>query len=177
MALKSTPDHYGSVAIAIHWVSALLLVGLLASGFRASGTVDAAAKSGLLHVHVIAGFAVLVLTAARILWWLFADTKPAELPGTKASHAAAKTVHGLFYVVILGMAASGIGMMALSGAGAVVFSNTPAALPDFHAYLPRVPHGIGGRALVALLILHVGGALYHHFVLRDRIFARMRFGR
>lgn len=177
MPLKSTPDRYGSVAVAIHWVSALLLIGLLASGFRASDTMDAAAKAGLLRVHVVAGLAVLVLTAARILWWLFADSKPADLPGTKASHTAAKAVHGLFYVVILGMAASGIGMMVLSGAGAVVFSGAPAALPDFHAYLPRVPHGLGGRALAALLILHVAGALYHHFVLRDRIFARMRIGR
>lgn len=81
-------------------------------------------------------------------------------------------MHFLFYVVILGMIASGTGMMVLSGAGPVVFGQV-GALPDFWMYAPRVPHGIGARLPLALLILHVGAALYHHFFRRDGLLTRM----
>jgi cytochrome b561 len=90
---------------------------------------------------------------------------------------AASTVHALFYVVILGMAASGIGMLVLSGAGPVIFGAQGSPLPDFFQYPPRIPHGIGARLLIAALVLHVGGGLYHQFIARDRIFARMGLGR
>ena len=84
-------------------------------------------------------------------------------------------VHVLFYVVILGMIASGIGMIALSGAAPLIFGGESAQLPDFWKYPPRLPHAIGARVLVALLVLHVGAALYHHFVRRDGLLWRMWF--
>lgn len=177
MALRSTSDRYGRVAIAIHWVSAILIVGLLASGFRAASTLDPAAKAGLLRVHAVVGIAVLALTLFRLAWWMFADRKPNPLAASRPVELAAKSVHALFYVVILCMAASGIGMLLLSGAGAVIFGAQGGALPDFFQYPPRIPHGVGARVLVVALALHVGGALYHQFIARDRIFARMGIGR
>lgn len=176
--MKSSPDRYGATAIAIHWVTALAILGLLASGFQAAGAADPSAKAGLLRIHVVLGISVLALTALRIGWWRFADRKPDDPSGTpKWQVRAAHLMHGLFYVVILAMAASGIGMIALSGAAAVLFGGSPAALPDFLAYPPRVPHGTGGRLLVALVLLHAGAALYHQLVLRDRLLARMGIGR
>ncbi len=85
-------------------------------------------------------------------------------------------MHLLFYVVILGMIASGIGIMVLSGAGSIIFGQG-GVLPDFWKFAPRVPHGIGARLLFALLVLHVGAALYHHVVLRDGLLWRMWFGK
>ena len=87
----------------------------------------------------------------------------------------AQMVHLLFYVVILGMIASGIGMIALSGAAPLIFGGNGALLPDFWKYPPRLPHSIGARLLLALLALHVGAALYHHFVRRDGLLWRMWF--
>jgi len=119
---KSTPDQYGRVAIAIHWVSALLIVALLVSGFRADATADAVGKITVLRAHAAMGITILILTLARIAWWRMADRKPPAPEGTTNSqHRAAQLVHVLFYVVILGMAVSGIGMLVLSGAGAILF--------------------------------------------------------
>jgi len=86
-------------------------------------------------------------------------------------------VHLLFYVAILGMAASGIGMFILSGAGPIIFDGGEGQLPDFWDYKPRVPHGIGARFLIVLLVFHTGAALYHHFVRRDGLLWRMWYGR
>lgn len=178
MRWKSTADHYGMVAVAIHWITAAAIIALIVSGFRAANLTDPAVKVGLLRVHAGMGIAILVLTLARIAWWLFADDKPSPASTTSSLQSRiASATHAIFYVIILGMAASGIGMLVLSGAGAILFANAPGALPDFWSYLPRIPHGIGGRALAALLVLHVGAALYHQFILRDRIFARIGIGR
>lgn len=178
MAVKSTTDRYGSVAITIHWVAAALIVALLVSGFRVSGAADPAAKAAFLRFHAAMGAAILALTLARIAWWWFADRKPLPVAGQPPLlHRAASAVHLVFYVVIIGLAASGISMMVLSGAGPIVFGGASGALPDFWNYPPRVPHGIGVRVLIALLILHVGGALYHHFIRGDRLLARMGVGR
>lgn len=175
---KSTSDRYGPVAIAIHWVTAIAIAGLLASGFQAAGMADPASKAALLRIHAGVGILVLVLTLLRIAWWWLADRKPVDPPSTPRWRAkAARAVHGLFYVVIFGMAASGIGMLVLSGAGAILFAGSPAPLPDFTLYPPRVPHGIGSRFLIALILFHTGAALYHQFVARDRLLARMGVGR
>lgn len=176
MPLKSSSDRYGTVAVAIHWLSALLIVVLLGSGFRADGTEDAAAKAALLRVHVPIGVAILVLTLARIFWWLFADRKPAPVPMAAWQDRASRAVHVLFYVVILGMTASGIGMLILSGAGPVIFGGANEPLPDFWDYPPRIAHAFGARLLIALLVLHIGAALYHHFIKRDELLRRVWFG-
>lgn len=178
MALKSTQDRYGAVAITIHWLAVALIVALLISGFRVSGAADPVAKAAFLRFHAVMGIAILALTLGRIAWWLFADRKPLPVAGQpRLLHRLASSVHVLFYVVIIGLSASGIGMMVLSGAGPIVFGGASGTLPDFWNYLPRVPHGIGVRVLIALLVLHVVGALYHHFIRGDRLLARMGIGR
>jgi cytochrome b561 len=100
--------------------------------------------------------------------------------GTGSSYwqeRATQAVHVLFYVVMLGMVASGLGMMRLSGAAPMIFGGEAALLPDFWKYPPRLPHGIGARLLLALLALHAGAALYHEFFRRDGLLRRMWFSK
>lgn len=178
MGLKSTIDRYGAMAVSIHWLSAILVLVLIVLGFRAAGTVDPAAKAAILRLHLPIGIAVLALTVLRIVWWWRFDRKPSPIAGSPHwQKRAAQAVHVLFYVVLFGMIASGIGMMVLSGAGTIVFGGQGAALPDFWKYAPRGPHGIGAWLLVALVFLHLGAALYHQFGQRDGLLRRMWFGR
>lgn len=174
----SSPQRYGSVAIAVHWLTAIAIFGLLLSGARLEDMADPAAKVSLLRIHVVVGIGVLVLTLFRLGWWLFADRRPSPPATTPRWQAvAAHAVHGLFYLVIFGMAATGIGMIALSGAGTILFGGVSASLPDFRDFLPRAPHGVGATLLWLLIAMHVLAALYHQVVLRDRLLARMGLGR
>ncbi len=176
MAAKSTATAYGSVAVAIHWTTAVLIFFLLGSGLYIADEGEDAPRA-LLAAHVISGNLVLLLTLFRIFWWWRADRQPADVAGLpRWQRIAAHAVHGLLYVVILVMATSGIGMIALSGAAPAIFSGT-GELPDFSDYLPRIPHGIGARLMMALLVAHIGAALYHHFIRRDGLLARMGIGR
>jgi cytochrome b561 len=135
---KSRPDRYGAVAVSIHWLSAILIVALLGSGFRAANAMDAAAKAGM-RFHIPVAIVVLLLTALRIAWWRL-DRKPLPVLGSRRwQERIARWVHVTFYVVILGMVASGIGMMVLSGAAPAVFGAPGAILPNFTEY---PPHGL-----------------------------------
>lgn len=177
MSMKGGSDRYGAMAVSVHWLSAVLIFALVVSGFRAAGAVDPAVKAQLLRIHVPVATAVLLLTLLRVVWWLAVDRRPDPVAGSpRWQERSAKAVHALFYVVIIGMIASGIGMMVISGAGPIIFGQG-GALPDFSNVAPRLPHGIGARLFVALIVLHVGAALYHHFVLRDGLIWRMWFGK
>jgi len=175
--LKSTPTHYGYVSVTIHWLTAILILVSVVTGFRAGGSMDPVAKAALLRVHIPIAIVVLLLTLGRIVWWLFLDRKPRPVEGSPAwQEWLARCVHLLFYVVILGMVASGIGMLVLSGAGPTIFSGGSVELPNFLEYPPRIPHGLGAKLLIALLLAHVGAALYHHFVRHDGLLWRMWYG-
>ncbi|MFW5679907.1 MAG: cytochrome b [Pseudomonadota bacterium] len=179
MAARSTDERYGRVAVILHWLSAALIIGLMMAGYRAADAVDAQAKAAILRLHVPIGILVLVLTLARIGWWLAADrTRPGAPPGTPHVQAlVARVVHRLLLLGVVLAGLSGIALMVLSGAGAVLFDGAPGPLPEFWDYPPRWVHWAMGQLLSLLLLVHIAAALYHHFWRRDRIFARMGFGR
>jgi cytochrome b561 len=175
--MKSTSTRYGTVAVTIHWASALLILALLVSGMRAGDMAVEASKTAVLSLHIPLGVSVLLLTLARLIWWRMADRKPPSIPMPRWQSLASRGVHLLLYVVILAMASSGIATVALSGAMPIIFGGSPGPLPDFHEFAPRAAHGIGARLMIALFLLHAGAALHHHFIKRDGMLARMWFGK
>lgn len=176
MALKSTSTRYGSVAIAIHWLTALMIVALFVTGLLAAAQVDPAAKVALLRAHIPLGAGVLPLTLLRIIWWLVGDRRPSPPAGQPDwQKFMAKAVHFALYAVVLVTASSGLATIILSGALPAIIGT--GALPDFHAVLPRAVHGVGSRVMLALLAMHIGAALYHQFIRRDHLLARMGVGR
>jgi cytochrome b561 len=177
MSLKSSPTRYGTVAIAIHWLTAIAILLMLVSGLGAANAADATMELNLLRGHAIMGTLVGVLTLLRIVWWLFLDRKPADAAGLSRGQAmAAHVVHYGLYAVILVMVSSGIGTVLLSGAGAQLTGAVLLPLPDFTAVPPFTVHGILARLLVVLLVGHIGAALWHQFVRRDHLMARMGAG-
>jgi cytochrome b561 len=175
MSLKSTPTRYGSVAIAIHWTSALVIVFAFIGGLVMANSADPATVRTILPIHIALGTLALLLTLTRIAWWIWADKRPAPVAGQPAAQEwAARTVHALLYVALLVMGTSGIATIIASGAIPALLSGTP--LPDFAELIPRAAHGIASKLLLLLLAAHIGAALWHQFVRRDRLLARMGVG-
>jgi cytochrome b561 len=59
-----------------------------------------------------------------------------------------------------------------------VFAHPGAHLPDSLVTLPTFQaHAALSLLLSALIVVHVAAALYHQFVLKDGLLARMGFGR
>lgn len=175
MSLKSSSARYGSVAIAIHWLTALLIVLLFTTGLLAAAQVDPAAKVALLRAHIPLGAGVLLLTLFRIAWWFVANRRPSPPAGQPAwQQWVARATHIGLYVVVLVTASSGIATIVLSGALPAIIGST--TLPNLEAVLPRAVHGIVARLVLGLLALHVGAAFYHQFIRRDHLLARMGIG-
>ena len=176
MSTKSSSTRYGSVAIAIHWSSALAVILAFAAGFVVADIAPPEQQVPILLAHIALGSTVFALTVLRIVWWLVADKQPLPPAGEpRLQQIAAKAVHGAFYVLLVLMAASGIATLILSGAMPALLSGGP--VPDFDQLLPRLTHGLMSRLLLVLFIGHVGAALWHQFVRRDHLLARMGVGR
>jgi hypothetical protein len=66
----------------------------------------------------------------------------------------------------------------LAGLLAIVFGGSGAPLPTSFMIFPSfVAHGWLAALLAGFIVLHVLAAFYHQFVRRDRLFARMFYGR
>lgn len=178
MSLKSSSTRYGGVAIAIHWITALAIFGMLISGLAAANTANPETQFTLLRGHAIMGSLIGLLTVFRIVWWLFFDRRPADQAGLSRGQAiAAHVVHYGLYAVILVLVSSGFATVITTGANLQLFGAAPLPLPNFDLAPPFTVHGILARVLIALLIGHIGAALFHQFIKRDRLLARIGLGR
>jgi cytochrome b561 len=124
------------------------------------------------------GTLILLLTLGRIAWWFWGDRKPAPVEGSPLwQKLAARSIHILFYIVIIAMAGSGIAMVLLSGVGEILLAGE-GQLPDFwDTTTPRGTHLVFSRTLLVLFVLHVVAALHHHYIRKDGLIARMWFSK
>jgi cytochrome b561 len=176
MALKSTPTRYGSVAVAIHWSSALAVILTWLAGFAVANVMTPAQQGPIFIAHITLGTIVLLLTLLRILWWLAADRHPgapADQPAWQVR--TAQLVHLGLYLLLILMASSGITTLILSGAVPAILGGGP--VPDFPELVPRIAHGVMAKIILALFVVHAGAALYHQFIRGDHLLARMGVGR
>jgi cytochrome b561 len=81
------------------------------------------------------------------------------------------------FAAIILMAVSGIVTAAAADLPAVVFGGSGAALPESFSNLPpRIAHGLLASAIVALVLLHILGTLYHHVFRKDQLLQGIWFG-
>ena len=173
MSIKSSTTRYGSVAASIHWVSALAVLLMLASG----QVMDWAPEriGAILPYHVSLGLVIGVLTLVRIVWFLAFDRRPAPQAGMRLwQERIAATVHYGLYICIIALVGSGVAMLVLFDAIGPIFSG--GTLPQFSQTPPRLAHGLAGRVILFLAFLHIAAALWHQFIKRDHLLARMRIG-
>ena len=175
MGARNTDQNYGSVALTLHWVSAVLILAMMPLGFlmQDAGT---GTKLLLYRAHAAVGIVVLLLTVARLLWKL-ADKKPSPPPGLTGLHLRGmEGIHVLLYVLPLALVVSGIVLNFQSGLADVLRGISAAGIPEFEEFLSRGAHGLLARVYIGLLVAHVAGVLAHHRK-HGHVLARMGLGR
>lgn len=163
---------YALPQVAVHWLAALVIVFLLLTGSLVLAELpNTAQKIGNLRIHMLVGALAGLLVLARIVMRKRLPAPP-SLPGERL----ARLGHLALNLVILLLAFSGVMLALQSGAFAAVFGS--GVLPeDFRQFTPRQVHGLAAKAAMGLIALHVLAALYHQFVVRDGLLARMGLGR
>ena len=175
MTASSNTDRYGTGAIAFHWSMFLLIVvvgtlGLLHDSWPKS------TQSYWINIHALLGLLVWVLLVARF-WWRMTHTPPALPPQTgEFSRRLSRPVHLLLYALIFIIPLFGVvtfiwhGRVFDFGLFKVDFGVTKNRAvfhptEDIHGYL--------AYALFTVAGLHALAALWHRFILRDGVLARM----
>lgn len=176
---------YTLVAIVLHWVLGLAILGLFGVGVYMTDLPFSPWRLKLYNWHKWAGVTILLLSALRLLWRL--RHRPPALPQvitlampawqTRAYHATHHVMYALFFAVpLMGWAYS-----SAAGFPIVLFGQIP--LPDLlavdkeFAALIKPLHELTAFALVGLAGLHIAAALKHQLIDRDGLLQRMLPGR
>ena len=177
MPIRNTSERWGSLSIALHWVTALLVLGLVAVGFVMEELPNTPMKREVYVLHKSFGLTVLFLTALRLGWRLVQPT-PSLPAGTSALQRwAARAGHAGLYALLVAVPASGWAYNWASNFvtpyfGWTLMAKAGAVDRELKA-LAQTVHEWGVYALLALLVAHAGAAFYHHYHLKDRVLARM----
>ncbi len=168
--------NYDNVAVALHWLTALLVVVQFAMAVSWDYFAKAT-RHGMESVHISLGVLLTAVILARIAWRLVpGHQRPAIVSGWVK--LASKAVHYLLYALLVAQAGLGFAFRWAQGHAVSFFGLF--GIPGPYGQLPRPDrrllhelHEYGGWAIVIIAGLHAAAALYHHYVLRDRVLGRM----
>ncbi len=159
-----------------HWLGAVLFLIAFALGMSVRALAPSAAALGIYRVHAVLGVAILLVMLLRV-YLAFRHSRPGPAPDwPRWMRALSGSVHLLLYLLPFVLVASGLAMTLLTPLGAIAFFGQSGAWPDLGAIPPAAAHLIAAIAFATAFALHLAGALYHHFRLRDGLFSRIRLG-
>lgn len=171
-----TPQRYSLGSIVLHWLIAAALVFqiVFAESLEGPRGPDLFAR---FQLHKSVGITILLLSLLRLAW-RYAAPRPAPLPGPGWATFLSKAVHAGFYAFMIAAPVTGWIMVSTSKTkietllfGVVPWPNlpVPAAMGGpagfLHHFMPNIA--------IALLVLHVAGALRHQYLLGHPILSRM----
>ncbi len=176
--IRNTSSSWGSVSRWFHWILGVTVIGMLAFGWWMNHIPARPDRVFYRSIHADIGYVLLLLMVVRLLWRII-DPKPALPSDTpRWLRISAHINHWALYIVTIMVATLG---WAHSGAHKQdyadwfgLFRVPQITSPDkavADAYEDR--HIFFAYVLLALIVIHVVAALWHHFVKRDRVTARM----
>jgi cytochrome b561 len=174
---RASVPRYTGVAIVLHWLVALLILGSFVVGIYMVNLDLSPWKLKVYSWHKWTGVTIFLLVALRLAWRV--SHRPPALPAAMPEwqrHAAA-IAHALLYLLMLAVPLSGWVMSSAGGFPVVYFGVLQ--LPDLVAKnkdlfeLMKSVHFALNKALLAIVIVHVVAAVKHHYVDRDDVLVRM----
>lgn len=177
MTVMNTDNHYGIVAILLHWLIAVLIIGLLALGLYMTGLPISLEKLKLYGWHKEFGILVLMLAVVRIAWRLanILPSLPDYVPYWQ--RFAARSMHFAFYLFMFAMPITGWMLTSAAGLpvsffGLFVLPDLVSANENLRITLETV-HTWLGYALIAAICGHIGATIQHYVFHKDNILRRM----
>jgi cytochrome b561 len=180
MALRNTTIEYGWLAKALHWIIAIGLIALIYLGLQQAGMERGDEKSNIRFLHASIATVMLILMTIRIIW-RFMNEAPAKPDGIPAVQGVVSAlVHWGLYLTVFAQLFVGALMSGTNGYGLPLFGVASIPLPiakdeDAHHFWEEV-HEFMWKPVAFLVVLHVLGALYNHFVLKNDVLRRMTSG-
>ena len=178
---------YDNVAMTLHWlIAAAVLLNIGLGLYMGDLPRTDPMKFEIIQLHKSVGLTVLLLSVLRVIWRLMHPVPPLPAGMNPTLKFVARGTHVLLYLLILALPLTGWMMVSTSPRGGAIpffgLFDWPAigplaamALSDKKALVEvfAETHETLAWIMIALVPLHVAGALYHQFVRRDGGLMRM----
>ena len=170
---------YAAPARLLHWITAALMAVIVVAGlwiayFRPE---DEPFELRLYNVHESLGVIVWLLTLIRVVYRRMHPPPPLPADTPAAIRFAARMSHLALYALLLTLPVVGFLATNAWGFPLSVFGVLPLPSPvgkdEALAKVLSAVHRIGALSIIALIGVHVAGALYHTFVRKDGLLKRM----
>lgn len=169
---------FDQTSIALHWFTVLLIIAQFTSAWlREAVDHETSFAAVILTMHQTTGVLTWIVGLVRLVWrrnFAYLPPFPESMP--KLQQWIAKANEYGLYALILVQPITGLGKVLFHGRPFELFIWEVPALLAPNAAIRSVfveAHEYGGKALIALIGLHAGAALFHRLVLRDGVLQRM----
>lgn len=176
MSLSNTKSSYGIITKTLHWITALLVLALIAVGYMMESMPPSEQKWDLYAKHKATGVVLLSIILIRIIWRVInvRVQLPQDVP--KWQKLAAHANHYILYFLLLLMPSSGILMSLLGGHDINMYGLFTIKSFEVNKELATIFHST--HVFTAIIIssfiaLHFLAAMYHHFIRKDGVLMRM----
>ena len=175
MKILNNKDSYGLISIIFHWSMALIIIITFILGLNLKHNYQYYYE--VLMIHNSLGITILLLAIFRTAW-KFINIKPSPLPNKKILMKLATATHIIFYLLFFILPITGYLLTNLQGD---VVSFYGIHLPEILLsnsdlkYYTHLTHDWLGNILLLIFSLHIIGALYHHYIIKDNTLRRITF--
>jgi len=172
---------YTLTARVLHWITAILVLAQIVLGIIIANKLAGEPwQDPLYNLHKSNGAVLIPIILFRIFyrWSHPAPALPADIPAIQ--QFAAYTTHYLLYALVVAQVFLGWIATASYPAPVPIYGlfNLPSIWPENRALSEQLlaVHKIVGISIAVVAAMHIGAALYHHFVRKDRVLMRMISG-
>ena len=172
------PGRFDQISIALHWITVLLiLVQFTSAWLHEAVDENGSLAAAILATHRASGLLTWIVVSVRLVWrhgFAHLPPFPQNMPKLQQSITTANEYS--LYVLLVAQPITGLGRVLFHGEPfALLIWQFPALLapnPEIRNFFVEA-HEFGANALLVLIGLHAGAALFHRLVLRDGVLQRM----
>ncbi len=172
-------QRYNTTAIIIHWLMAIMIIAMIGLGLYMTGLEKGSdERSWFFALHKSIGLTLALLAIMRLVWKICSESPTLPDYVVPLQRKMATATHHLLYLLMFIQPVSGYISSSFSGYK-TKFWGIP--LPHWGSKQPELNklfteiHEISAFCLIALLILHISGVVYHLRKKQPELFKRMWF--
>jgi len=178
---RSDFEHYSGVARFFHWLTAIVVLVMLGTGllmvYRGKDlNIWDDLTNGLYTTHKTLGLVLLALVVMRLLYRINHGAPDDEPSLNFFQRFMSHSTHWGLYALLIGLPILGwIGISLFPALGTFGGFKIPALMSPDQGLSKQVFwfHALGAYAIMVLIAMHVGAAMYHHVIRGDNVLRRM----